>query len=72
MKPDPLGKAEERLEDPLERGNLKARMPDRFADLKAAFEAWDAAMLHDPSAPSFGASPSQMADHFGPAPPPPR
>src|SRR5690606_28016286 len=42
------------VQDPLERGNLKDRMPDRFAELKAAFEAWDAGMLHDPDAPSFG------------------
>ncbi|MBN9504426.1 MAG: sulfatase-like hydrolase/transferase [Altererythrobacter sp.] len=56
------------VNDPLERGNLKDRMPDRFAELKAAFDAWDATMLHDPKAPSFGISPTQQADHFAPDP----
>jgi arylsulfatase A-like enzyme len=59
------------VRDPLERGNLKARMPDRFAELKAAWEAWDAQMLHDPTAPSAGASPSLVPDRFAPAAPPP-
>jgi arylsulfatase A-like enzyme len=52
--------------DPLERGNLKARMPERFAELKAAFHAWDAGMLHDPASASFGDSPAQVADRFAP------
>ena len=56
------------VQDPLERGNLKDRMPDRFAELKAAFEAWDAGMLHDPDAPSFGITPTLQADHFDPVP----
>lgn len=56
------------VRDPLERGNLKDRMPERFAALKAAFDAWDATMLHDPNAPSFGVSPAQEADHFAPDP----
>ncbi len=59
--------------DPLERGNLKGREPQRFAALKAAWEAWDATMLHDPAAPSSGNSPGNLADHFAPpAAPPPR
>jgi arylsulfatase A-like enzyme len=56
------------VRDPLERGNLKDRMPERFAELKAAFDAWDATMLHDPNAPSFGVTPTQQADHFAPDP----
>jgi arylsulfatase A-like enzyme len=56
------------VRDPLERGNLKDRMPERFAELKAAFDAWDATMLHDPNAPSFGVTPALQADHFAPDP----
>lgn len=61
------------VRDPLERGNLKERMPEHFADLKAAWHAWDVGMLHDSKAPSAGSSPSLVADRFGPAvanPPP--
>ncbi|HWK42820.1 MAG TPA: sulfatase-like hydrolase/transferase, partial [Croceibacterium sp.] len=58
------------VSDPLERGNLKDRMPDRFAALKAEWAAWDATMLHDPNAPSYGISPSLQADHFAPGAPP--
>jgi hypothetical protein len=43
-------------------------MPERFAELKAAFDAWDATMLHDPNAPSFGVTPALQADHFAPDP----
>ena len=53
------------VEDPLERGNLKERMPEKFAELKAAFNDWDAGMLHDPDARSFGFTPQMLADHFG-------
>ena len=28
--------------------------PERFAELKAGWEQWDAGMLHDPTAPSAG------------------
>ncbi len=56
-------------QDPLERANLKARLPERFAELKAAWDAWDAGMLHDPTAVSAGASPAQVPDRFAPAPP---
>ncbi|TIX49539.1 sulfatase family protein [Alteraurantiacibacter aquimixticola] len=51
--------------DPLERGNLKDRMPGLFAELKAAHEAWNADMLTDPNAASFGWTPTQLADHYG-------
>ena len=50
--------------DPLERGNLKDREPERFAAMKAAWEQWDAGMLHDPDAPSAGRLPQNLADHF--------
>lgn len=55
--------------DPLERGNLKDREPERFAEMKAAWEAWDAGMLHDPNAPSAGSQPANLADHFNSPPP---
>jgi len=56
--------------DPLERANLKDREPDRFAAMKAAWEQWDAGMLHDPKAPSAGNDPANWADHFNTPPPP--
>ena len=53
------------IADPLERGNLKDRMPDLFEELKAAHDAWNADMLTDPNASSFGWTPEQLADHYG-------
>ncbi|HEU4650122.1 MAG TPA: sulfatase-like hydrolase/transferase [Croceibacterium sp.] len=58
--------------DPLERGNLKLREPERFAELKAAWEQWDQGMLHDPAAASAGSTPDHLADHFNTPPPPAR
>lgn len=52
--------------DPMERANLKGRMPDLFAALRAEWEAIDSQMLQDPAARSYGFSPAQLADHFGP------
>jgi arylsulfatase A-like enzyme len=53
--------------DPMERGNLKARQPAVFAEMKAAWETWNAAMLPlDPQSQSAGFSPATMADHFDP------
>lgn len=58
--------------DPLERGNLKDRQPERFAAMKAAWEAWNGGMLYDPAAPSAGNTPQFWADHFNtPAAAPP-
>jgi len=54
------------LADPLERANLKDRRPEEFAALKQAWEAWDATMLHDPTAFSAGNSAKHLADHFDP------
>ncbi len=51
--------------DPLERGNLKELQPAVFSELKASFAAWNAGMLFDPNAPSYGFSPEHLADHFG-------
>ena len=58
--------------DPLERGNLKGREPERFEVMKRAWEDWDAGMLHDPTAASAGNTPSNLADHFNTPPPPTR
>jgi arylsulfatase A-like enzyme len=52
--------------DPLERGNLKDRMPDLFTELKQAHAAWDAGMLHDPAAVSYSMGPQDVADHYDP------
>ena len=51
--------------DPLERGNLKERMPDQFAELKGAFDGWNAGMLSAPDASSYRFTPKELADHFG-------
>jgi arylsulfatase A-like enzyme len=54
--------------DPMERGNLKDRMPVVFADLKQAYADWNAQMLQDPEARSYGFDPRMLADHFDPVP----
>ena len=51
--------------DPLERGNLRYRQTEIFADLKAQFEAWNEGMLAAPDAYSFEFTPKELADHFG-------
>jgi arylsulfatase A-like enzyme len=52
--------------DPLERGNLKDRQPQRYAELVGAWRAWNATMLpFDPESSSGGFSGSTLADHFG-------
>jgi len=54
------------IADPRERGNLAKRMPEIFAQLKAAHAAWNAQMLPDPGdVSSFGWTPAQLADHYG-------
>jgi arylsulfatase A-like enzyme len=50
--------------DPRERANLKARQPEIFAKLQSDYAKWNATMLFDPNARSYGFSPSDMADHF--------
>ena len=52
--------------DPLERANLKAREPRRFAALKRAWTAWNATMRPlDPAANTDGFDGGELADHFG-------
>jgi arylsulfatase A-like enzyme len=54
------------VEDPLERANLKQRMPELYRKLVAEFRAWDARMLPlDPKASTWGFSGKDAADHFG-------
>lgn len=50
--------------DPLERANLKNRMPELFAELKAAHAAWNSQMLFDPNARSYGMDAEHLADHY--------
>ncbi len=52
------------IADPLERGNLKDRLPDLFAELKQAHADWDAGMLHDPDAVSYGVGPGDVAERY--------
>lgn len=54
------------IEDPMERGNLKDLRPEIFASLRAEWEAIDSEMLQVPESRSYGFSPAQLADHFGP------
>jgi arylsulfatase A-like enzyme len=52
--------------DPLERANLKAREPRRFAELKQAWQKWNATMLPlDRASTTGGFDASELADHFG-------
>jgi arylsulfatase A-like enzyme len=54
------------VKDPLERANLKDRMPEVFARLTQAWTDWNASMLAE-TAESYthGFDGSQLADHFG-------
>ena len=52
--------------DPLERANLKAREPERFAALVREYDAWNATMLPlDPASTSAGFRSEHMADRPG-------
>ncbi|PZQ24632.1 MAG: twin-arginine translocation pathway signal protein [Sphingopyxis macrogoltabida] len=54
------------VDDPLERANLKDRMPEKYAALKTLYDDWNATMLPlDPNAASGGFTGAMMADHFG-------
>jgi arylsulfatase A-like enzyme len=54
------------VEDPLERANLKDRMPELYRRLVAEYRAWDATMLPlDPKAGTWGFTGAEAADHFG-------
>ncbi len=52
------------IADPMERGNLKDRMPELFAELKQAHANWNSQMLFDPNARSYGFEPRMLADHY--------
>lgn len=52
--------------DPMERANLKDRYPQKFAELVAAYNAWEASMLPlDPDSNSHGFAGRDIADRFG-------
>jgi arylsulfatase A-like enzyme len=52
--------------DPLEKGNLRTREPERYADLVRQYDAWNSTMLPiDPAAMSAGFGGDQIADRFG-------
>ncbi|WP_126174287.1 sulfatase family protein [Altericroceibacterium xinjiangense] len=52
--------------DPLERGNLKQREPEVYAEMVGAWERWNAGMLvHPEETNSSGFSGANLADHFG-------
>ncbi len=52
--------------DPMERGNLKLRKPELFAELKAEYEAWNSRMLpYEDRNLSTGFSGADLADHYG-------
>ncbi|WP_299310098.1 sulfatase-like hydrolase/transferase [uncultured Croceicoccus sp.] len=52
--------------DPMERANLKARMPDRFNDLRTRWERWNAGMLpYRDDTFTHGFRGGEVADHFG-------
>lgn len=54
------------VRDPLEKGNLKARMPEVFADLKLRYQSWNDTMLpFDPESFSHGFHGKDVADRFG-------
>lgn len=53
-------------EDPLERANLKNRMPEIYRRMTADYETWNATMLpEDPKAGSAGFTGDQLPDHYG-------
>lgn len=52
--------------DPMEKANLKDRYPEKFAELVAAYDAWEAGMLPlDPQSNSHGFTERDVADRFG-------
>lgn len=53
--------------DPLERANLRGRLPNDFADLKTSWEQWNATMPPiDPQSYTHGFHADELADHFNP------
>lgn len=54
------------VNDPLERGNLSARLHEVFADLKSRYSSWNETMLpFDPESFSHGFHAKDAADRFG-------
>jgi arylsulfatase A-like enzyme len=54
------------VDDPLERANLKTRLPEVFQRLAAEFADWNSTMLpENPNANSSGHYADQLADHYG-------
>ena len=54
------------VDDPLERANLKDRLPDVYKRLVGEYEAWNATMLPEhPGSNSDSFKANQLADHFG-------
>jgi arylsulfatase A-like enzyme len=52
--------------DPMERANLREREPAAFAELSAAWDAWNAGMLPpDPAAGRHGFTGRNLAEYFG-------
>ena len=53
--------------DPLERANLKNRLPDVYKKLVQDYSEWQQTMLlEDPAAGAYGFHSNQMADHYSP------
>jgi len=53
------------VDDPLERANLKDRMPDVYRRLVNEYENWNATMLPlDPASHTDTFTPAQLADHY--------
>lgn len=53
-------------DDPLEKANLRDRMPERFAQLQAAYRTWNTSMLpFDPESRTGGFTGADVADRFG-------
>ena len=52
--------------DPMERANLAARQPDRFAQMKAAWEQWNERMLpYDAQSNTHGFTGAELPERFG-------
>lgn len=53
-------------DDPMERGNLKDRQPERFAAMQSQWSSWNADMLPiDPEATSHGFDADSMSERYG-------
>jgi arylsulfatase A-like enzyme len=53
-------------EDPMERANLKDRFPEKYAELRSAYQTWNSQMLPlDYEASTSGFTGSELPDHFG-------